>query len=187
MEAVHAQGMEGDSGVVQLEQSATHAAASSRILLQRPRASHSARRLIGWEVVNVLIQTACITIRPMIDDKSRSEMAETATKALRNGLRSDSSTPIQLVVWWVYFNSYQPARHAEFNWIPHEARPGQSNISTGPTFSMSFPFQRAVRRAPDYTNEILVRAADGEAGSNLYFEIHSLPPSFLRVLRAQIF
>lgn len=181
--------MEGDSrhaaGVVQLEQSATHAAASSRILLQRPRASHSARRLIGWEVVNVLIQTACITIRPMIDDKSRSEMAETATKTLRNGLRSDSSTRIQLVVWWVYFNSHQPARQAEFNWIPHEARPGQSNISTGPTFSM--PFQRVVRRAPDYTNEILVRTADGEAGSNLYFEIHSLPPSFLRVLRAQIF
>lgn len=52
MEAVHAHGgWKGDSrhaaGVVQLELSATHAAASSRILLQRPRASHSARRLIG--------------------------------------------------------------------------------------------------------------------------------------------
>lgn len=66
---------------------------------------------------------------------------------------------IQLVAWRVYFNSHQPVRHAEFNWIPHEARPGQSNISTGPTFSM--PFQGAVRRAPDYTSEILVRAADG--------------------------
>lgn len=49
------------------------------------------------------------------------------------------------------------------------------------------PFQRAVRRAPDYTNEIGVGAADGEAGSNLYFEMHSLLPWFLRVLRAQIF
>lgn len=57
-------------GAVQLEKvQHMYAAASSCLLLQRPRASHSLQWLIGWEDVNVLFRTALSTQYSMFNDR----------------------------------------------------------------------------------------------------------------------